>query len=239
MLICIIFANKFHYFQIRAKNQSCKSRNCELSCINQYRGNETAARNCLFLSTVWLLILKPIYPCSIFPSAIANIMQPFGGQQVPTVQQSILLISVHGWLNYVHCLQIQELYLQNKEFVMLCVTHHPSFQQLFTFLCLCVQASEPSEHCNGQDSHTAAHTQSRSHSSSHSRATHSHTYKNPSTSSSSTHQTQTQGFPQHLPQVQAQSSDGGVPLGLASTLEHIIGQLDILTQVSRICVNPS
>nr|CBN80860.1 WD repeat-containing protein 51A [Dicentrarchus labrax] len=98
------------------------------------------------------------------------------------------------------------------------------------------QASGPSEHFNGHDSHTAARTQTSSRSGSHSRATHSHTYRNPSTSSASTHQTQTQGLSQHSPQVQTQSQalDGGVPPGLASTLEHIIGQLDILTQTVSI-----
>lgn len=100
---------------------------------------------------------------------------------------------------------------------------------------LCFQASELSEHFNGQDAHAAAHAQSGSHS--HSRATHSLTYRNPSSISSSAHQTQTQGLSQHQPRVQA--SDGGVPPGLASTLEHIIGQLDILTQVSRMRVNLS
>ncbi|XP_022603979.1 POC1 centriolar protein homolog A [Seriola dumerili] len=94
------------------------------------------------------------------------------------------------------------------------------------------QTSDPSEHFNRQDFQTAAHTQSSSRSGSHSRATHSHTYRNPSTSSSTTHQTQTQGLPQHSSQ--SQTSDGGVPPGLASTLEHIIGQLDILTQTVSI-----
>lgn len=102
--------------------------------------------------------------------------------------------------------------------------------------CLCFQTSEPSEPLTRQDSQTAAHTQSSSRSGSHSRATHSHTYRNHSTSSSSSHhQTQTQSLPQQAPHVQGQTqaSDGGVPPDLASTLEHIIGQLDILTQVSK------
>lgn len=119
---------------------------------------------------------------------------------------------------------------------ILYVKHHPCFNSS-TLLSLCFQASELSEHFNGQDSHAAAHAQSGSHS--HSRATHSLTYRNPSSISSSTHQTQTQGSSQHQPRVQAQASDEGVPPGLASTLEHIIGQLDILTQVSRMCVNLS
>lgn len=97
------------------------------------------------------------------------------------------------------------------------------------------QVSEPSEHFNGLDSHTAAHTQSASRSSSHSKATHSHTYRNPSTSSSTTRQPQAHDQTQPSTHVQAQSSDGGIPPALASTLEHIIGQLDILTQVSGIC----
>lgn len=63
---------------------------------------------------------------------------------------------------------------------------------------------------------------------------HSHTYKSSSTSSSSAQQMENQGLPQHTqpqPQAQSQAPDGGVPPALASTLEHIIGQLDILTQV--------
>lgn len=105
-------------------------------------------------------------------------------------------------------------------------------------LCLCFQTPEPSEHFNRQDSQTAALTQNSSRSGSHSRATHSHTYRNHSTSSSSNHQTQTQSLQKHSPYVQAQSqdSDGGVPPGLVATLEHIMGQLDVLTQVSRRCV---
>lgn len=94
------------------------------------------------------------------------------------------------------------------------------------------KASEPSEHLNGQDSHAAAHTQSVSHSS----APHSNTYRHLSSSSCSTHQPQAHGLPQHSPQAQAQSqaSDGGVPPALARTLDHIIGQLDILTQTVSI-----
>lgn len=97
--------------------------------------------------------------------------------------------------------------------------------------------SEPSDHFNGQDSHAVAHTQSASRSSSPSKASHSHTYRNPSTSSSTSRQPQAQTKPSV--HVQAQSSDGGIPPALASTLEHIIGQLDILTQVSGMCVNLS
>ncbi|KAG7244788.1 hypothetical protein INR49_029807 [Caranx melampygus] len=93
-----------------------------------------------------------------------------------------------------------------------------------------VATSDPSEAFNRQDYHTAAHTQSSS--GSHSRAAHSHTYRNPSTSSSTTRQPQTQGLPQHSSQ--SQTSDGGVAPGLTSTLEHIIGQLDILTQTVSI-----
>ncbi|KAJ4927013.1 hypothetical protein JOQ06_014753, partial [Pogonophryne albipinna] len=91
-------------------------------------------------------------------------------------------------------------------------------------------ACDPSEHANGQDSHTKSGSRSQS------RATRSQTFGPLSSSSSSTHQTQTPGLPPHSPQVQAQSqaSDGGVPPGLASTLEHIIGQLDILTQTVSI-----
>jgi len=108
-----------------------------------------------------------------------------------------------------------------------------SFQQSFTLLIF--QACDPSEHANGQDSHTKSGSRSQS------RATQSQTFGPLSSSSSSTHQTQTPGLPPHSPQVQAlsQASDGGVPPGLASTLEHIIGQLDILTQVSRTVVNLS
>lgn len=53
----------------------------------------------------------------------------------------------------------------------------------------------------------------------------------PSTSSSTTQQMLTQDLPQPLPQVQAQSADRSPPPHLTSTLEHIVGQLDILTQV--------
>lgn len=106
-----------------------------------------------------------------------------------------------------------------------------SFQQSFTLLIF--QACDPSEHANGQTTKSGSRSQSR--------ATRSQTFGPLSSSSSSTHQTQTPGLPPHSPQVQAQSqaSDGGVPPGLASTLEHIIGQLDILTQVSRRFVNLS
>lgn len=58
--------------------------------------------------------------------------------------------------------------------------------------------------------------------------------------SSSTQQTQSQSLqqPPHQDQAQSRASDGTVPSSLANTLEHIIGQLDILTQVSRRCANP-
>ncbi|KAK1900797.1 POC1 centriolar protein like A [Dissostichus eleginoides] len=98
------------------------------------------------------------------------------------------------------------------------------------FICSNFRASacDPSEHANGQDSHTKSGSQSR--------ATRSQTFGPLSSSSSSTRQTQTPGLPPHSPRVQAlsQASDGGVPPGLASTLEHIIGQLDILTQTVSI-----
>ncbi|XP_062301363.1 POC1 centriolar protein homolog A [Scomber scombrus] len=94
------------------------------------------------------------------------------------------------------------------------------------------QASEPTGLYNRQDSQTAVPTQSYSRSASHSRATHPQTCRDPSISSSSTHQTQTQGSTQV--QAQSHASDGGAPPGLASTLEHIIGQLDILTQTVSI-----
>lgn len=119
-------------------------------------------------------------------------------------------------------------------FLLFCLLN--IFPSNFTVLLLCVQAPEPYEHFNGQDSQTAAHTQSDSRSGSHSTATQYGSYGNPSTSSFSTQPVQTQDLPQPLPQVHAQSSDGSVPPGLASTLEHIISQLDILTKVSRICV---
>lgn len=100
---------------------------------------------------------------------------------------------------------------------------------------LCFQTSDPAQHFKRQDSQTAAHTQSYRQIGIQSRASHSHANGSLSISSSTAHQTQTQSLPQHSPQGQAQShaSDGGVPPGLANTLEHIIGQLDILTQVSR------
>uniref|UniRef100_A0A672Y338 POC1 centriolar protein homolog A n=1 Tax=Sphaeramia orbicularis TaxID=375764 RepID=A0A672Y338_9TELE len=68
------------------------------------------------------------------------------------------------------------------------------------------------------------------------RTTHSHTNRNPTTASSSIQQTQTRTEPQlsHQTQAQSNSSDEGVPPALASTLEHIIGQLDILTQTVSI-----
>uniref|UniRef100_A0A4W6DXY8 POC1 centriolar protein homolog A n=1 Tax=Lates calcarifer TaxID=8187 RepID=A0A4W6DXY8_LATCA len=87
------------------------------------------------------------------------------------------------------------------------------------------QTSDPSEHFNRQDSHTQSGSGSR--------ATQSLSYRNPSTGSSSTHQTQTRGLPQDV-EAQHRASDGGVPPGLAGTLEHIIGQLDILTQTVSI-----
>ncbi|KAM7402345.1 hypothetical protein PAMP_017592 [Pampus punctatissimus] len=91
------------------------------------------------------------------------------------------------------------------------------------------QASAPNGLFNRQDSQTAVHTQSCSRSGSHSRATHPHTNRNQSCSSSYTSQTQTQDSPQV--QAQSHASDGGAAPGLASTLEHIISQLDILTQL--------
>lgn len=109
------------------------------------------------------------------------------------------------------------------QYHIICETH-----QLLTFLPLCFQTSDPSEHFNRQDSHTQSGSGSR--------ATQSLSYRNPSTGSSSTHQTQTRGLPQDV-EAQHRASDGGVPPGLAGTLEHIIGQLDILTQVSRRCAS--
>ncbi|XP_026023519.1 POC1 centriolar protein homolog A isoform X2 [Astatotilapia calliptera] len=98
------------------------------------------------------------------------------------------------------------------------------------------KTSDPAQHFKRQDSQTAAHTQSYRQIGIQSRASHSHANGSLSISSSTAHQTQTQSLPQHSPQGQAQShaSDGGVPPGLANTLEHIIGQLDILTQTVSI-----
>lgn len=53
----------------------------------------------------------------------------------------------------------------------------------------------------------------------------------PSTSLSTTQQTLTRDLAQPFPQVQAQSADRSTPPYLTSTLEHIVGQLDVLTQV--------
>lgn len=108
------------------------------------------------------------------------------------------------------------------------------------------QASEPSEQFHGQNSHTAAHTQSSGPSRSHSRAAHSLGHRHLSSSPTTTptpQPTQAHGptEPAARAQVQAQvlHLNGGLDPGIASTLEHIVGQLDILTQVSRICVHLS
>lgn len=100
----------------------------------------------------------------------------------------------------------------------------------------CFKASEPSEQFHRQNSHTAAHSQSRAPSRSHSRATHSLGHRHPSSST-------TVVIPTPTPSLQstAQAQDphlnvGRLDPGLTSTLEHIVGQLDILTQVSRIWV---
>lgn len=81
---------------------------------------------------------------------------------------------------------------------------------------LCSQASKLPDH------HTAAPTETSSNSS---------MTQFPSTSSSTTQQILTQDLPQPFPQVQSQSADRSTPPHLTSTLEHIVGQLDILTQV--------
>lgn len=56
----------------------------------------------------------------------------------------------------------------------------------------------------------------------------------PSTSPSTTQQTLAEDLPQPFPGVQAQAQDRSIPPHLASTLEHIVSQLDILTQVRTI-----
>ncbi|KAF7668409.1 hypothetical protein LDENG_00011110 [Lucifuga dentata] len=98
------------------------------------------------------------------------------------------------------------------------------------------QTSEPAGPFNKEDLHAAGRSQAHNHNGSHSKASHSHTYKNPTTSSFSTQQMKSQRLPQHTsqPQTQPQASDGGVAPALASTLEHIIAQLDILTQTVAI-----
>lgn len=77
------------------------------------------------------------------------------------------------------------------------------------------------------DHHTASPTQTSSNSS---------MTQFPSTSPSTTQQTLSQKLPQPFPQVQAQSSDRSTPPHLTSTMEHIVGQLDILTQVREMRV---
>lgn len=120
---------------------------------------------------------------------------------------------------------------------LLFVKHHLIIKHFFPPSSSLFKAPESLEPFNGQNAPTAASTQNDS-SSSHSRATHSHALRNPSTSSFTHQQTQIRDSPQLLSQVQAQPSDGGIHPGLASTLEHIIGQLDILTQVRLICEKP-
>lgn len=56
----------------------------------------------------------------------------------------------------------------------------------------------------------------------------------PSTSPSTTQQTLTEVLPQPLPRDQAHSAERSIPPHLTSTLEHIVSQLDILTQVRTI-----
>ncbi|XP_029947488.1 POC1 centriolar protein homolog A-like [Salarias fasciatus] len=94
------------------------------------------------------------------------------------------------------------------------------------------QSPEPAEHLARPEHQTAAHT----HNNSRSRATHSHASRKPSSGSSSTSRTQTRGLqqPPHGEGTQSPPPDAGVSPGLASTLEHIIGQLDILTQTVSI-----
>lgn len=116
---------------------------------------------------------------------------------------------------------------------------HLEYSGFFFLLWVCplfLQTSEPAEHVNRQESQTASHAQSFSHGS-HSRATHSQVYRDPSISSSSTQQTSQ--LPSRHHQSESHASDGKVPSGVANALEHIIGQLDILTQVSKRCAKLS
>lgn len=81
---------------------------------------------------------------------------------------------------------------------------------------LCFQASKLSDH------RTSAPTQPSSTSS---------MTQLPSTSPGTTQQTLTQDLAQPVPQVQAEPANRSTPPYLTSTLEHIVGQLEILTQV--------
>lgn len=104
-------------------------------------------------------------------------------------------------------------------------------------LCLRLQTSEPAQRLDRLDFQAAAHP--HRHSGIQSRVSPAQACGSFSTSSSA-HQSQTQSL-QQSPQAQAEprAPEGGVPPGLANTLEHIIGQLDVLTQVSRRCADLS
>lgn len=98
-----------------------------------------------------------------------------------------------------------------------------------------LQSYEPADPMSRKDSQTTAHSQSFSRNDSLSRAAHSDTHRDPTITSSSTQQNPSQYVlhPSNQDQAQSSASDGRVPPGLANTLEHIMGQLDILTRVSR------
>lgn len=66
------------------------------------------------------------------------------------------------------------------------------------------------------------------------RGSNSRTTHFPSTSPSTTQHTLSEDLPQPLPRGQAHSPEGSIPPHLTSTLEHIVSQLDILTQVRTI-----
>lgn len=66
------------------------------------------------------------------------------------------------------------------------------------------------------------------------RGSNSRTTHFPSTSPSTNQQSLTEDLPQSLPPGQAQSPERSIPPHLTRTLEHIVSQLDILTQVRTI-----
>ncbi|XP_012724814.2 POC1 centriolar protein homolog A isoform X1 [Fundulus heteroclitus] len=96
------------------------------------------------------------------------------------------------------------------------------------------QTAEVAEQLNRQDSQTTACAHSFSRNGVHSRGAHSYAHRDATIGSPSTQQTQ--GLQQPAPQDKGLSdaSDGRIPPSLANTLEHIIGQLDVLTQTVSI-----
>lgn len=106
-----------------------------------------------------------------------------------------------------------------------------------SLLLLSFQTFERAEHLNRPNTQTTARTLSFGHSDGHSRGTHSHAHRDAATRSPSTQQTQGSQLPAHQDKGLSDVSDGRVPSSLANTLEHIIGQLDVLTQVSRRCAD--